>query len=162
MTWVAFQNTYCRGGNDVACVVYWYFKKHSIPSNCGQKEAMHVIHVFADDIFVLRSIRTVKHGYSSSTEGSITKENITYAFMGTYELLMEYLWLTRLQFWLTKYHRFFQADTCMVPSGYRPKRDLHSVFFPFDYYTSLKYLQTVRHRWFSISESSLRKYKVQY
>ena len=39
--------------------------------------------VLADDIFVLRNIRTVKRGYNSVE----TKQNIVYALMGTYERL---------------------------------------------------------------------------
>ena len=42
----------------------------------------------ADDIFVLRNIRTVKRWLQfGRTEGSITKENIAYALMGTDEHL---------------------------------------------------------------------------
>ena len=105
--------------------------------------------VLADDIFVLQNIRTVKRGYNSVERKVQRFHNQTkhsLRFNGQLQALMGYLWLTRLlQFWLIKYEIFFPADTCMVRSGYRPKRDLHSVFFPFDYYTSLKYLQTIKY-----------------
>ena len=67
---------------------YWYFKKHSIPSSNGQREIMHVIQGFDE-----RHIRIAKHSDCKTwlqfgrTEGSITKENIAYALMGTYEHL---------------------------------------------------------------------------
>ena len=64
------------------------FKKHSIPSNNGQREAMPVIQRFGGC-----HIRIVKHAnwktwlQFGQMEGSITKENISYALMGTYEHL---------------------------------------------------------------------------
>ena len=146
----------------MACIVYWYFEKHSITSNNGQREPMHVIQRFSG-----WHIRIAKHSNCKTwlqfgrTEGSITKENIAYALMGTYEHLWGICDLRDYNF-DSRNTKFFQTYTCMVRSGHRPKRYLHSVFFPFDYCTSLKYLQIIRRRWFSISESSLRKYKVRY
>ena len=68
---------------------YWYFKKSSIPSNNGQREIIHVIQRFDGR----HTIHIAKHSDSKTwlqfgrTEGSITKENIAYALMGTYEHL---------------------------------------------------------------------------
>ena len=67
---------------------YWYFKKHSIPSNHGQREIMNVIQRFDGCL-----IRIAKHVdwktwlHFGRTEGCITKENIAYALMATYEHL---------------------------------------------------------------------------
>ena len=114
----------------------WYFKKHSIPSNNSHKEIMYVIQRFGR-----WHICIVKHSdcktwlHFGRMEGSITKSKHCLRFNGHFWALMGYLWLTRLQFWHMEYQIFFQADTCMIiQSGYRPKCDLHSVFFPFDYY----------------------------
>ena len=68
----------------MACIVCWYFKKHSIPSNNGQREAMHVIQRFGG-----WHIRIANHSNCKTwlqfgrTQGSITKENIAAALMGT-------------------------------------------------------------------------------
>ena len=127
-----------------------------IACGTGFYAIMHVIQRFDG-----WRIRIAKHSDSKTwlqfgrTEGSITQRKNRLCFNGHLRALMGYLWLT-------KYQIFFQADIGMVRIGYRPKRDLHSVFFPFDYYMSLKYLQTIRRRWFSISESSLRNYKLRY
>ena len=81
--------------------------------------------------------RIVKHSNCKTwlqfgqTEGSITKQNIDYTLMGTYEHLWGICDLRDYNF-DSQNTKYSFRPTRVVRIGYRPKRDLHSVIFPFD------------------------------
>ena len=84
----------------------WYFKKHAIPSNNGQREIIHVIHHFDG-----WHIHVAKHSDCKMwlefgrMENSMTNKNIAYALLGTYKHLWGICDLRDYNFdsWNTKY-----------------------------------------------------------
>ena len=142
---------------------YRYFKKHSIPSNNGQREIMHVIQGFDEwPIRIAKHLDCKTWLQFGGTEVSITKENIAYTLMGIYEHLWDICNLQDYNFDSSYTKYFFRPTHVWYEMVVGRNVTYIMCVFPFDYYMSLKYLQTKWHRWFSISESSLQKYKVRY